>query len=59
MRSVRDRIRQQKAIISLKTVTKCQIPLLSQDSLIESLTNQLEERLNDFQSDVNSGLFIV
>ena len=36
-----------------------QLPFLSKDSCIETLTDQLEERLDQFKQDVKNGLFIV
>lgn len=57
IRVVRDRFRQKRASTALRQVTMNQLPFLSQDSCIETLTDQLEERLYQFQQDVKNGLF--
>ncbi|AFY55738.1 hypothetical protein Riv7116_3271 [Rivularia sp. PCC 7116] len=57
VRFFRDKIRQNKAAKTLKQVALNQPAYLSKDSRIESLTNQLEEKLYQFQDDVKQGLF--
>ncbi|MBV6628288.1 MAG: polysaccharide pyruvyl transferase family protein [Rivularia sp. (in: Bacteria)] len=57
VRFVRDKIRQNKAAKALKQVALNQPSYLSDDSRIETLTNQLEEKLYQFQDDVKQGLF--
>lgn len=58
VRLVRDRIRQHKASQALKQVAMNQHSYLSEDSRIENLTQQLEEKLHQFQEDVKNGLFL-
>ncbi len=59
IRSTRNWIRQKKAGRGLKKIAMSQTPFLSQDSCIESLTEQLEEKLYQFQQDIKNGLFKV
>ncbi len=58
IRLVRDKIRQRKASQALKQVAMNQPSYLSKDSRIETLTQQLEEKLHLFQQDVKKGLFV-
>ncbi|EKD08826.1 polysaccharide pyruvyl transferase family protein [Limnospira platensis] len=57
IRKIRDKYRQEQAAIALRKVATSQSPCLSQDSRIESLTEQLQERLNIFRADFQNGLF--
>lgn len=57
IRKIRDQNRQNQAAIALKKVATGQSPCLSQDSRIERLTEQLQERLNSFREDFENGLF--
>ncbi|MEM9807466.1 MAG: polysaccharide pyruvyl transferase family protein, partial [Cyanobacteria bacterium P01_D01_bin.56] len=57
VRFVRDNVRQKKASEALRKVATSQHPNLSEDSQIEALTNQLEERLQEFKLDVENDLF--
>ncbi|MCG9886121.1 MAG: polysaccharide pyruvyl transferase family protein [Cyanobacteria bacterium] len=59
VRRIRDKVRQNRASVTLKKVATDQSPSLSSDSHIESLTIQLEERLQRFKLDVERGLFLV
>ena len=59
VRFVRDKVRQRKASAALKQAAMNHSPSLSQESHIESLTTQLEERLHQFKTDVDQGLFAV
>ena len=58
IRLVRDKIRQRKASQALKQIAMNQPSYLSEDSRIETLTQQLEEKLHLFQQDVEKGLFV-
>ena len=58
IRLVRDKIRQRKASQTLKQIAMNQPSYLSKDSRIETLTQQLEEKLHLFQQDVKKGLFV-
>ena len=58
IRLVRDKIRQRKASQALKQIAMNQPSCLSEDSRIETLTQQLEERLHMFQQDVKNGMFV-
>mgnify|MGYP001797470249 CR=1 FL=1 len=57
IRLLRDWTRQKRAGKALKQVAMNQHPFLSKDSCIETLTEQLEEKLHLFQQDVKDGLF--
>ncbi|MGB3636761.1 MAG: polysaccharide pyruvyl transferase family protein [Rivularia sp. (in: cyanobacteria)] len=57
IRLIRDKIRQRQASQALKQVAISQPSYLSEDSRIENLTQQLEEKLHQFQQDVKNGLF--
>jgi succinoglycan biosynthesis protein ExoV len=48
---------EQKACAELKRVATNTSPFLSQDSCIETLTDRLEEKLNEFKKDWSDGLF--
>ena len=56
-RTIRDWNRQKEAAQALKQAALSRSPVLSKDSRIEMLTNQLEEKLQDFKKDVVNGLF--
>jgi len=56
-RTIRDWNRQKEAAQALKQAALSRSPVLSKDSRIEMLTNQLEEKLQDFKKDVANGLF--
>jgi len=56
-RTIRDWSRQKEAAQALKQAALSRSPVLSKDSRIEMLTNQLEEKLQDFKKDVANGLF--
>ncbi|MEM7716000.1 MAG: polysaccharide pyruvyl transferase family protein [Cyanobacteria bacterium P01_A01_bin.68] len=58
LRLVRNKIRQRKASQALKQIAMNQPSYLSEDSRIETLTQQLEEKLHLFQQDVEKGLFV-
>lgn len=58
IRLVRDKIRQRKARQALKQIAMNQPSYLSEDWRIETLTQQLEEKLHLFQQDVENGLFV-
>ncbi|MEM9923587.1 MAG: polysaccharide pyruvyl transferase family protein [Cyanobacteria bacterium P01_D01_bin.50] len=57
IRFVRDKIRQSRGSKALKEIAMNQPPYLSKDSRIKILTEQLEEKLHQFQNDVKNGLF--
>lgn len=57
VRLARNKVRQKRASMALKKVAASQHPNLSEDLRIEALTTQLEERLQQFKLDVESGLF--
>ncbi|MEL6352991.1 MAG: polysaccharide pyruvyl transferase family protein [Cyanobacteria bacterium J06627_28] len=57
VRVVRDRLRQQKASKALQQTAATQSPCLSQDAVIERLTERLEEKLHQFQQDIKRGKF--
>ncbi|MCC5897157.1 MAG: polysaccharide pyruvyl transferase family protein [Phormidium sp. BM_Day4_Bin.17] len=57
IRKIRDKNRQKQAAIALKKVSVSQPPCLSQDSRIERLTEQLQEKLDTFREDFKNGLF--
>ena len=54
-RTIRDWNRQKEAAQALKQAALSRSPVLSKDSRIEMLTNQLEEKLQDFKKDVANG----
>jgi succinoglycan biosynthesis protein ExoV len=56
-RTIRDWNRQKEAAQALKQAALSRSPVLSKDSRLEMLTNQLEEKLQDFKKDVANGLF--
>jgi succinoglycan biosynthesis protein ExoV len=56
-RTIRDWNRQKEAAQSLKQAAISQSPVLSKDSRIKMLTNQLEEKLQEFKQDVENGVF--
>jgi succinoglycan biosynthesis protein ExoV len=56
-RTIRDWSCQKEAAQALKQAALSRSPVLSKDSRIEMLTNQLEEKLQDFKKDVVNGLF--
>lgn len=56
-RTIRDWNRQKEAAQALKQAAISQSPVLSKDSRIEMLTNQLEDKLQDFKQDVEKGVF--
>ena len=58
IRLVRDKIRQRKASQALKQIAMNQPSYLSEDRRIETLTQQLEEKLHLFQQDVENGLIV-
>lgn len=57
IRFFRDKIRQSRGSKALKQIAMNQPPYLSEDSRINILTEQLEEKLHQFQKDVKNGLF--
>lgn len=57
LRRIRDWTRQKAAASELLQVSQNVRPLLSKDSHIESMTVALEEKLEQFKQDVQSGLF--
>jgi succinoglycan biosynthesis protein ExoV len=54
-RTIRDWNRQKEAAQALKQAALSRSPVLSKDSRLEMLTNQLEEKLQDFKKDVANG----
>ncbi|MGB5596559.1 MAG: polysaccharide pyruvyl transferase family protein [Waterburya sp.] len=57
VRATRDWFRQKEAAAQLLKAANNSSPMLSEDTCIERLTTQLEERLEQFKTDVRSGLF--
>lgn len=53
----RDWIRQKKAASQLAEIAKTARPILSNDTQIERLTVELEQRLQQFKDDIKSGYF--
>lgn len=58
LRRVRDLTLQKKSAAELLQVSKTTSPLLSKDSHIESLTVALEEKIDRFKYDFQTGLFV-
>lgn len=56
-RFARNWFRQKAAGAQLLKAAKNSLPILSEDSCLERLTTQLEERIEQFKVDVNSGVF--
>lgn len=57
VRSVRDWYRQKVAASQLVSIAKNCRPILSKDTCIESLTVQLEDKLEQLKKDLNAGYF--
>ena len=57
VRFARDWFRQKAAGAQLLKAANNSTPILSQDSCLDSLITQLEERLEQFKVDVSSGIF--
>ncbi len=57
MRAIRDHFRQKTAASHLRQIVKTASPLLSNDNHLETVTQALEEKLEQFQQDVKVGKF--